>query len=126
MTQRILVAEDQDDNRRILADLLGSAGYALSFAVTGTEAVERARAERPNLILMDIQLPLMDGYQATAAIKSDLALRAIPIIAVTSYALSGDEARARLAGCDDYIAKPYRPRALLALVRRHLGEPGAG
>ena len=70
--------------------------------------------ERPDLILMDIQLPLLDGYEATRRIKADPALRAIPIIVVTSYALSGDESKARAAGCDAYVTKPYSPRALLA------------
>ena len=77
-------------------------------------------AERPDLILMDIQLPVLDGYAATRRIKADPALRAIPIIVVTSYALSGDEDKAREAGCDDYVPKPYSPRQLLAKIRRFL------
>jgi two-component system cell cycle response regulator DivK len=76
--------------------------------------------ERPDLILMDIQLPLLDGYEATRRIKADPALNAIPIIAVTSYALSGDEQKARAAGCDDFVAKPYSPRQLLAKIRQYL------
>jgi two-component system cell cycle response regulator DivK len=75
---------------------------------------------RPDLILMDIQLPIMDGYEATRRIKADQALRAIPVIAVTSYALGGDEERARAAGCDDFVAKPFSPRQLLAKVRQYL------
>ena len=77
-------------------------------------------AERPDLILMDIQLPLLDGYEATRRIKADPALRAIPIIVVTSYALSGDEVKAREAGCDAYVPKPYSPRQLLAKIREFL------
>ncbi len=77
-------------------------------------------AERPDLILMDIQLPLIDGYEATRRIKADPALQAIPIIVVTSYALSGDEVKAREAGCDDYVPKPYSPRQLLAKIREFL------
>jgi two-component system, cell cycle response regulator DivK len=122
MTKRILVVEDQDDNMQILRDLLGSVGYGLIEARDGEEGVKAAKAERPDLILMDIQLPILDGYEATRQIKADPALRAIPIIVVTSYALSGDEARARDAGCDGYIPKPYSPRQLLAKIREYLPE----
>src|SRR5258707_2196375 len=89
MSRRILVVEDQEDNRRILRDLLTSAGYEIIQAENGEEALAAAARERPDLILMDIQLPLLDGYEATRRIKADPELRAIPIIAVTSYALSG-------------------------------------
>ena len=123
MTRRILVVEDQEDNRAILRDLLTSAGFAYLEATTGEDGVAAAERERPDLILMDIQLPVIDGYETTRRIKADPALAAIPIIAVTSYALSGDEAKAKAAGCDDYVAKPFSPRALLAKVRQHLGEP---
>ena len=118
MTQRILVVEDQTDNMQILRDLLTSAGYAMIEAEDGAEGVRAASAHQPDLILMDIQLPVLDGYEATRRIKADPALRAIPIIVVTSYALSGDKARA--AGCDDYVPKPYSPRLLLAKIRKHL------
>jgi two-component system cell cycle response regulator DivK len=97
MAKRILVVEDQADNMQILRDLLTSAGYELIEAKDGEEGVKVATAEGPDLILMDIQLPLLDGYEATRRIKADPALRAIPIIVVTSYALSGDEAKAREA-----------------------------
>ncbi len=117
MTKRILVIEDQEDNRAILRDLLSAAGYGYIEAVTGEDGVAAAAREKPDLILMDIQLPQIDGYEATRRIKAIAALSAIPIIAVTSYALSGDEAKARAAGCDDYVTKPYSPRALLAKVR---------
>jgi two-component system cell cycle response regulator DivK len=120
MSQRILIVEDQEDNRRILRDLLTSVGYELIEATDGLTGVERAAGERPDLILMDIQLPGIDGYEATRRIKADPALRSIPIIAVTSYALSGDEANAAAAGCDGYVSKPFSPRALLAKVREYL------
>jgi two-component system cell cycle response regulator DivK len=120
MSKRILVVEDQEDNRRILRDLLTNAGYEFIQAENGEEALKVARAERPDLILMDIQLPLVDGYEATRRLKADPALRAIPIIVVTSYALSGDETRARAAGCDAYITKPYSPRVILAKVREYV------
>ncbi len=120
MTRRILVVEDQEDNRRILRDLLRSVGYEMIEAVTGEEGVTLAESSRPDLILMDIQLPGLDGYEATRRIKANPALRAIPIIAVTSYALSGDDVKALQAGCDAYVTKPYSPRALLAKIREYL------
>lgn len=120
MSKRILVVEDQHDNRQILRDLLGSVGYTLIEAENGEAAVALATQHKPDLILMDIQLPLMDGYEATRRIKADPALKAIPIIVITSYALSGDEAKARAAGCDAYVTKPYSPRQLLAAVRNYL------
>lgn len=120
MSKRILVVEDQEDNRQILRDLLASAGYAMSEAGDGEAGVAAAKTERPDLILMDIQLPLLDGYEATRRIKADPDLKAIPIIVVTSYALSGDEAKARAAGCDAYVTKPYSPRQLLAKIQEFL------
>jgi two-component system cell cycle response regulator DivK len=120
MNNRILVVEDQEDNRTILRDLLGAAGYDLIEAADGAEGVRLAQQEKPDLILMDIQLPVIDGYEATRRIKGDAALKSTPIIAVTSYALSGDEAKARAAGCDGYVTKPFSPRELLAKVREYL------
>ena len=121
MTKRILVIEDTEDNRRIIRDLLTSAGYEILEALSGEEGVAMAAQHRPDLILMDIQLPELDGYEATRQIKAQPALRHIPVIAVTSYALSGDEAKTRAAGCDAYIAKPFSPRQLLAKVRELIG-----
>src|ERR1700676_890687 len=120
MTKRILVVEDQEDNMQILRDLLSNAGYEMIEAQDGEAGVRIAVSERPDRILMDIQLPLLDGYEATRRIKADPALRATPIIVITSYALSGDEDKARAAGCDDYITKPYSPRALLAKINELL------
>jgi two-component system cell cycle response regulator DivK len=120
MSKRILVVEDQEDNRQILRDLLASAELDVIEAWDGEAALTVAASERPDLILMDIQLPGIDGYEATRRIKADPALSAIPIIAVTSYALSGDEDKARDAGCDAYVAKPYSPRQLLAKIREYL------
>jgi two-component system cell cycle response regulator DivK len=122
VTRRILVVEDQEDNRQILRDLLGSAGYEMIEVEDGEAAVTAPKAHRPNLILMDVQLPLLDGYEATRRIKADPALQSILIIAVTSYALSGEEEKARAAGCDDFVAKPYSPRQLLAKIRQHLSQ----
>ena len=121
MTKRILLVEDQEDNRQIVRDLLTSAtDYEVTEAENGEEALAAVAQQRPDLILMDIQLPIMDGYEATRRIKADPALRAIPIIAVTSYALSGDEEKARAAGCDDFVPKPFSPRQLLAKIRKWL------
>ena len=117
---RILVVEDTPDNRQILRDLLTSAGYEVIEAFNGAEGVAAAIEHLPDLILMDIQLPVLDGYEATRRIKAHAATAKIPIIAVTSYALSGDEAKAREAGCDGYVAKPFSPRQLLAKVREFL------
>ena len=120
--KRVLVVEDQEDNRAILRDLLTAAGFELIEAVNGAEGVAKAEAEKPDLILMDIQMPVMDGYEATRRIKAIPACAAIPVIAVTSYALSGDEAKTRAAGCDGYVAKPYSPRQMLATIRSFLDK----
>ncbi len=120
MTKRILVVEDQEDNRQIIRDMLSATDYQIMEAENGEEALAAVAKERPDLILMDIQMPILDGYEATRRIKGDPALRSIPIIAITSYALSGDEQKAREAGCDDYVPKPYSPRQLLAKIRQYL------
>ena len=120
MSKRILVIEDQEDNRRIVRDLLTSVGYELIEAVTGEEGVSSAEDHVPDLILMDIQLPGIDGYETTRRIKGNPALQHIPIIVVTSYALSGDDVKAYEAGCSGYVSKPFSPRALLAKIREYV------
>jgi two-component system cell cycle response regulator DivK len=122
MSKRILVVEDQEDNRRIIRDLLMSAGFELIEATDGAAGVRLAEAERPDLILMDIQLPVLDGHEATRRIRQNAELRAIPIVVVTSYALSGDDAKAMAAGANAYVAKPSSPRQLLATIRQLLPE----
>ncbi len=122
MSKRILVIEDHEDNRQIMNDTLSAASFEVIEAVTGDAGVAMTESERPDLILMDIQLPGIDGYEATRLIKAKPALRHIPIIAVTSYALSGDKVKAKEAGCDAYLAKPFRPRELLAMVRECVPE----
>jgi two-component system, cell cycle response regulator DivK len=122
MTIRILVVEDQVDNRQILRDLLSNVGYEVVEAEDGAQALAVVKLEQPDLILMDIQLPILDGYEATRRIKAQPDLQHIPIIVVTSYALSGDEGKARDAGCDAYVTKPYSPRQLLAKIREHLPQ----
>jgi two-component system cell cycle response regulator DivK len=120
MNKTILVVEDHEDNRRIMRDLLTSSGYEVIEAVTGEEGVTAAETYRPDLILMDVQLPGMDGYEATRRIKANPDLQKVPIIVVTSYALSGDDVKAFEAGCDAYVTKPYSPRELLARVHEFL------
>ena len=120
MSRRILVVEDHEDNRRILRDLLASADYEMIEAVTGPEGLAMAKAHKPDLILMDIQPPEIDGYEVTRRIKADPELESIPVFAVTSFALAGDEEKARAAGCVGYITKPFSPRQLLAKIRQHL------
>jgi len=120
MSKTILVVEDQADNRKILRDLLTSSGFEVIEAVNGLEGVRLAQSCNPDLILMDIQLPGIDGYEATRRIKADISLKDIPIIVVTSYALSGDEKKAFEAGCDAYVAKPYSPREMLGKVQEYL------
>ena len=120
MSKRILVVEDQEDNRRIMRDLLVASGYEPVEATTGEEGLALAEREKPDLILMDIQLPGLDGYEVTRRIKANPSLKHIPIIAVTSYALSGDDQKAYAAGCDGYVTKPYSPRVLLAKIREYL------
>jgi two-component system, cell cycle response regulator DivK len=118
--KRILVIEDHEENRRLLRDLLTSFGYELVEAVTGEDGVIAAENERPDLILMDIQLPGIDGYETTRRIKANPALNRIPVIAVTSYALSGDDIKAFPAGCDGYVTKPFDPADLLEKIREYL------
>lgn len=120
MSKSILIVEDQEDNRRIMRDLLTSGGYGVIEAVTGIEGVHAAEIHHPDLILMDVQLPGIDGYEATRRIKAHPDLKNVPIIIVTSYALSGDDVKAYAAGCNDYVAKPFSPRQLLAKIREYL------
>ena len=122
MKKRILVVEDQDDNRQIIRDLLSAKGYELIEATTGEEGLNLATTGKPDLILMDIQLPGMDGYEVTRRIKAKPELKHIPIIVVTSYALSGDDKKAFDAGCNGYVTKPFSPRVLLAKIREFLPE----
>ena len=121
MKKRILVVEDTEDNRQILRDLLTFAGFDLIEAGDGATGVDMARLHRPDLVLMDLQLPVIDGFEATRRIRADPALRDMPVIAVTSFAMSGDAERAIDSGCNAYVAKPFSPRALLAKIREFLG-----
>jgi len=118
----ILYIEDNEYNRKIVRQLLGRTSYRLLEALDGESGVAIARQELPQLILMDVQLPKMSGLEATRTLKADPRTRDIPIIVITSFALSGDREKAAAAGADSYLAKPYSPRELLALVRQFLPE----
>ena len=120
MPKTVLIVEDNELNMKLFNDLVETRGHRIVQTRSGIEAVELARKHQPDLILMDIQLPNMDGYEATRRIRAEPGLQSIPIIAVTSYALSGEEQKARAAGCTDYVPKPYSPRQLLAKIREQL------
>lgn len=122
IAKQVLVVEDTLDNRQIIRDLLDHAGIGMIEAEDGFQGVEMAMSHKPDLILMDIQLPKLDGYEATRRIRANPQTADIPIIAVTSYALSGDGHKAMSAGCNAYVAKPFSPRKLLAEIRRLLDQ----
>ena len=121
-SKTVLLVEDNEDNRFIYATALRYSGYEVIEAVSGRQGIERAREQRPDLILMDISIPDVDGWEATIVLKADPLTRAIPIIAVTAHVLPGDERRSMEAGCDGYLAKPVAPATLIAEVDRRLGR----
>lgn len=118
----ILYVEDNEANRKIVRLLLKSTSYTLIEAHDGEAGVTAAIERRPDLILMDIQLPKISGLEAIRRIRADASASAIPIVAITSFALAGDDARAKEAGATAYLAKPYSPRELLALIRSLVPE----
>ena len=118
----ILYVEDNELNRRIVRDLLKRTSYRLIEAPDGEASLDIVRRECPDLILMDIQLPRLSGIEVTRTLRSEPITANIPIIAITSFALSGDEQRAKEAGATAYMTKPYSPRDLLALIRSLLPE----
>ena len=117
---RVLVVEDNPANMTLATFLLQSAGHSVVTAANAEIGLMLARSEQPDLILMDIQLPGMDGLEATGLLKADVATRAIPVVALTALAMKGDEERIRAAGCDGYIAKPMRYKDFLATVAQQL------
>ena len=118
----ILYVEDNEFNRKIVRQLLAQTTYRLREATDGEDAVNAAREDPPDLILMDVQLPKISGLEATRRLRADPRTAAVPIIVVTSYALSGDEQKAKDAGATAYLAKPYSPRDLLAKIREIVPE----
>ena len=123
MTERtILYIEDNEYNRKIVRQLLSHTTYRLVEAVDAESGVTLAQETLPQLILMDVQLPKMSGHEATRILRQDPRTRDIPIIVITSFALSGDRELAAAAGATGYLAKPYSPRELIALIRKHVPE----
>ncbi|MFC5302809.1 response regulator [Azospira restricta] len=125
MTRCVLVVEDSPANMKLACLLLGKAGYRVLQADNAGDAIVLARAQQPDLVLMDIQLPGMDGLTATRILKSDAATRRIKVVALTAFAMKGDEERMLASGCDGYIAKPIEHRNFLAEVARVLALPCA-
>lgn len=122
MPGKILIVEDNENNRTLLKDLLTCHGYEVVVATDGQEGVAQARSEMPDLILMDIQMPGMDGMTAGSILKGDPATGSLKIIALTSFAMQGDREKFLDAGFDDYLAKPISTRELPGLVEKWLGE----
>jgi len=116
--ERILVIEDNPLNLELVRALLQKLGYVVIDSGTAEDGIERAKAEQPHLILMDVNLPGMDGLTATAMLKSDAATSHIPVVALTAHAMKGDEKRVHDAGCDGYMSKPIDTRSFPALVAR--------
>jgi two-component system cell cycle response regulator DivK len=122
VAKTVLIVEDNELNMKLFHDLLDAHGYKTLQTRSGIEALKIAREQRPNLILMDIQLPEVSGLEVTRWLKDDEELREIPVIAVTAFAMKGDEQRIRQGGCEAYISKPISIGAFLETVRRYLGE----
>jgi two-component system cell cycle response regulator DivK len=123
-SQKILVVEDNQDNRELVVKVLKINGYHVIEAVDGEEAIEKTRAENPDLILMDLFIPKIDGYEVTRRLKRDIDLKSIPIIALTAHAMKGDMEVALAAGCDGYIPKPIDVRELPKQIEHFLkGNP---
>ncbi len=126
MAHLILLVEDNEDNQTVYRTILEHVGYEVIEAMDGETGVRLARERKPDLILMDVSIPIMDGWEATRILKGDDTTRAIPIIALTAHALASDRARAKEVGCDGYLAKPVEPRRVVEEVEKMLGEKAAG
>lgn len=114
----VLIVEDNEDNRIVYSTILRHHGFRVCEALDGEEGIDKARRELPDIILMDISIPVIDGWQVTETLKRETATKGIPIIALTAHAMPGDRQRAMAVGCDGYLAKPCEPRAVLAEVNR--------
>ena len=121
MSKKVLIVEDNELNMKLFHDLLDSQGYETLQTREGLQALALARQHRPDLILMDIQLPEISGLEVTKWLKDDEELKAIPVVAVTAFAMKGDEERIRSGGCEAYISKPISVMHFLDVVRQHLG-----
>lgn len=124
MPKTVLIVEDNELNMKLFNDLLEAHGYATLKTANGVEAIELARRHHPDLILMDIQLPEVSGLEVTKWIKEDEAIRDIPVIAITAFAMKGDEERILEGGCEAYLSKPISVAKFLATVRQYLGDAG--
>ena len=122
MTKRVLIVEDNDLNMKLFHDLLEAHGYDTLQTKDGMEALKLARQHHPDLILMDIQLPEVSGLEVTRWLKDDEDLRSIPVIAITAFAMKGDEERIREGGCEAYLSKPISVAKFLETVRTYLGD----
>jgi two-component system, cell cycle response regulator DivK len=118
---KVLVVEDNEMNRDMLSRRLTRRGFQVIFAVDGQQGVDLARSERPDIILMDMSLPVMDGWEATRRVKSSDATRSVPVIGLTAHAMAGDREKAIEAGCDDYDTKPVELERLIGKMERLLG-----
>ena len=125
-TKTILIVEDNEDNLMVYRTILEHVGYAVIEARDGEEGIARAREKHPDLILMDISIPRIDGWEATRRLKEDEETRDIPIIALTAHALEEDREKALRVGCDGYLAKPVEPRRVVEEVKRYVGPAGEG
>jgi CheY-like chemotaxis protein len=119
---KVLLVEDNEMNRDILFRRLSRRGYVVVFAVDGQQGVEMARSEKPDIILMDMSLPIIDGWEATRRVKSDNAIRDVPVIGLTAHAMGGDREKALEAGCDDYDTKPVEFDRLISKIERLLSQ----
>jgi two-component system cell cycle response regulator DivK len=122
MTRTILVADDEPDNREIMSAALAASGYRVCQAADGEEAVALALSELPDLILLDMAMPVMSGWEAVRRIKAMAQTRAIPVFAFTAFALAGDELKAKEAGCDGYVSKPCVPKEVVEKIRNKVGQ----
>src|SRR5689334_16232902 len=119
---KILLVEDNEMNRDMLSRRLTRRGFEVVFAVDGQQGVDLARSTKPDIILMDMSLPVLDGWEATRRVKSDTATRTVPVIGLTAHAMSGDREKAMDAGCDDYDTKPVEIERLIGKIERLLGS----
>ncbi len=120
--KRVLLVEDNEDNRIVYSTILRHFGYSVTEALNGDEGIQKARAEQPDLILMDISIPIIDGWEATQVLKRDPETRDIPIIALTAHALASDREKAMEVGCDSYLAKPCEPKTVVSEVQKFIGS----
>jgi len=122
VVKTVLLVEDNEDNRIVYSTILQHFGYRVMEALNGEDGIAKARSERPDLILMDISIPVIDGWEATQVLKGDPETCGIPIIALTAHALASDRERAMEVGCDSYLAKPCEPKAVVGEVERFIGR----